>query len=146
MATETLIKVSYISKGEKLKMLRTGQKLSQRKLAKRLGVTKSVISYYESGDRYPSYDVLIRMAHLFHVTTDYLLDIGKEDIYILTTPYFLNLFIKSPNFEPVETPFIRFSLFVKKVVASVACSIDIPSLGSNCNNSLRAFSTSANIL
>ena len=77
MATETLIKVSYISKGEKLKMLRTRQKLSQRKLAKRLGVAKSVISYYESWDRYPSYDVVVKMAHLFHVTTDYLLDIEK---------------------------------------------------------------------
>ena len=63
--------------GEKLKMLRTGQKLSQRELAERLGVAKSVISYYESGDRYPSYDVLVKMAHLFHVTTDYLLDIEK---------------------------------------------------------------------
>ena len=58
-------------------MLRTGQKLSQRELAERLGVAKSVISYYESGDRYPSYDVLVKMAHLFHVTTDYLLDIEK---------------------------------------------------------------------
>ena len=63
--------------GEKLKMLRTGQKLSLRELAERLGVAKSVISYYESGDRYPSYDVLVKMAHLFHVTTDYLLDIEK---------------------------------------------------------------------
>ena len=63
--------------GEKLKMLRTGQKLSQRELAERLGVAKSVISYYESGDRYPSYDVLVKMSHLFHVTTDYLLDIEK---------------------------------------------------------------------
>ena len=58
-------------------MLRTGQKLSQRELAERLGVAKSVISYYESGDRCPSYDVLVKMAHLFHVTTDYLLDIEK---------------------------------------------------------------------
>lgn len=63
--------------GDKLKKLRTGQKLSQRELADRIGVAKSVISYYESGDRYPSYDVLVKMAHLFHVTTDYLLDIDK---------------------------------------------------------------------
>ena len=63
--------------GERLKLLRTGQKLSQRELAEKLGVAKSVISYYESGDRYPSYDVLVKMAHLFHVTTDYLLDIEK---------------------------------------------------------------------
>lgn len=66
--------------GEKLKLLRTGQKLSQRELAERLGVAKSVISYYESGDRYPSYDVLVKMAHAFHVTTDYLLDIERTRI------------------------------------------------------------------
>lgn len=66
--------------GEKLKLLRTGQKLSQRELAERLGVAKSVVSYYESGDRYPSYDVLIKIAHLFHVTTDYLFDIEKTRV------------------------------------------------------------------
>lgn len=66
--------------GEKLKLLRTGQKLSQRELAERLGVAKSVVSYYESGDRYPSYDVLIKIAHLFRVTTDYLLDIEKTRV------------------------------------------------------------------
>lgn len=66
--------------GEKLKSLRTGQKLSQRELAERLGVAKSIISYYESGDRYPSYDVLVKLARLFHVTTDYLLDIEKTRI------------------------------------------------------------------
>lgn len=64
--------------GEKLKALRTGQKLSQRELAERLGVAKSIVSYYESGDRYPSYDILVKMAHLFHVTTDYLLDVDKN--------------------------------------------------------------------
>ena len=64
--------------GEKLKSLRTGQKLSQRELAERLGVAKSIISYYESGDRYPSYDILVKLARLFHVTTDYLLDIDKS--------------------------------------------------------------------
>lgn len=64
--------------GEKLKALRTGLKLSQRELAERLGVAKSIVSYYESGDRYPSYDILVKMARLFHVTTDYLLDVDKN--------------------------------------------------------------------
>ncbi len=62
---------------EKLKALRKSQKLTQQELANRLGVAKSVVSYYESGNRYPSYDVLIKIAHIFHVTTDYLLDIDK---------------------------------------------------------------------
>lgn len=66
--------------GDKLKKLRTGQKLTQQQLAERLGVAKSVVSYYESGDRYPSYDVLVKIARIFHVTTDYLLDIEKKRI------------------------------------------------------------------
>ena len=64
--------------GEKLKMLRTGQKMTQQALADRIGVAKSVVSYYESGERYPSYDVLVRIAHIFHTTTDYLLDMKRE--------------------------------------------------------------------
>ena len=62
---------------EKLKSLRKSQKLTQQELADRLGVAKSVVSYYESGDRFPSYDVLIKIAHRFPLTTDYLLDVDK---------------------------------------------------------------------
>ena len=60
--------------------IRTARKhcgLTQQELADRLGVAKSVVSYYESGDRFPSYDVLVKIAHRFHVTTDYLLDVDK---------------------------------------------------------------------
>lgn len=66
--------------GEKLKALRTSQKMTQQQLADRIGVAKSVVSYYESGDRYPSYDVLVKIAHVFHTTTDYLLDVKKEKV------------------------------------------------------------------
>ena len=41
------------------------------------GVAVSAISSYESGNRYPSYDVLINLAHIFHVSTDYLLGLNK---------------------------------------------------------------------
>lgn len=66
--------------GEKLKSLRTSQKLTQQQLADRIGVAKSVVSYYESGDRYPSYDVLVKIARIFHTTTDYLLDVSKDSV------------------------------------------------------------------
>ena len=64
--------------GEKLKELRKAQKLTQRELAERLNVAKSVVSYYESGDRFPSYDVLIKISRTFHVTTDYLLGVERK--------------------------------------------------------------------
>lgn len=66
--------------GTKLKTLRVGMNLTQQQLATRLGVAKSVVSYYESGDRFPSYDVLIKIARTFHTTTDYLLGIERERV------------------------------------------------------------------
>ena len=66
--------------GKRLKMLRTNKKLTQQQLADRLGVAKSVVSYYESGDRFPSYDVLIKIARTFHVTTDYLLNLERTRV------------------------------------------------------------------
>lgn len=70
--------------GEKLKSLGTSQKLTRQQLADRIGVAKSVVSYYESGARYPSYDVLVEIARIFHTTTDYLLDISKDSIIDVT--------------------------------------------------------------
>ena len=67
--------------GEKLKALRSGMHLTQAQLAERIGVTNSIIGRYETGDRFPSYDVLVQIAYTFHVTTDYLL--GKERMCML---------------------------------------------------------------
>ena len=64
--------------GNKLRTLRTQAGMSQSELAKRLNITKSVISYYELQERTPSSDVLIRLADIFHVSTDYLYGITHE--------------------------------------------------------------------
>lgn len=61
--------------GSRLKKLRTNANLTQADLAQRLGLTKSVISAYETDTRLPSYDVLIHISKIFHVTTDFLLGI-----------------------------------------------------------------------
>lgn len=62
-----------VNMGEKLKSLRTEKNLTQKQVADRIGLAISAVSSYESGSRYPSYDVLVRLAHIFHVSTDYLL-------------------------------------------------------------------------
>lgn len=59
--------------GDKLKSLRIEKKLTQKQVADRIGLAISAVSSYESSSRYPSYDVLVRLAHIFHVSTDYLL-------------------------------------------------------------------------
>ena len=57
----------------KLKQLRVAKKMKQAQVADIVGVNKSAISAYENGLRQPSYQVLIKLANLYRVTTDYLL-------------------------------------------------------------------------
>ena len=57
----------------KLKEVREQSGVSQKKIAEYLGITRSAYSNYEQGIREPSYDILIKLAKLYDVTTDYLL-------------------------------------------------------------------------
>lgn len=63
--------------GKQLKKLRLEAGLTQKQLASQIGVTKSVISFYELQERIPSPEVLVKLAAVFHVSTDYLLGIEK---------------------------------------------------------------------
>ena len=65
----------FVEFHELLKQLRTEAGLTQKQLGERIGVPKSVISYYELQERIPSPDTLKKIAAEFHVTTDYLLGI-----------------------------------------------------------------------
>jgi len=72
--------VNLVDFGDKLKELRMQAGMTQRQLAALIGVTKSVISFYELRERAPSPDVLVKLARIFHVSTDYLLGIDKSDM------------------------------------------------------------------
>lgn len=65
--------IHLVNMGEKLKFLKIEKKLAQKQVADRIGLDISAVSSYESGTRYPFYDVLAKLAHIFHVSTDYLL-------------------------------------------------------------------------
>ena len=65
--------------GSRLKKLRTNAGLTQAQLGNQVGVTKSVISYYELQERSPSPDVLIKLSQIFHVSTDELLGVSKGE-------------------------------------------------------------------
>lgn len=84
-----------VNLGNRLKALRTGRRLTQKQLSEQIGIAVSAISSYESGTRYPSYDVLISLARIFHVSTDYLLgldhqekidvsDLSREEVEVIT--------------------------------------------------------------
>ncbi len=64
--------------GNTLKSLRLQRNLTQAQLAAKLGLTKSVISAYETDLRLPSYYTLIQISKIFNVSTDYLLGVERK--------------------------------------------------------------------
>ena len=63
--------------GKTIKELRLEEGISQRELGNRLNVCNQTVSFWESGQREPDLDTLIKIAHYFQVSTDFLL--GNED-------------------------------------------------------------------
>lgn len=68
--------MSYYDFGDILKTLRKNNGLTQSELGRHVGLSKAVVSKYETGIGYPNFETLIRIAKYFGVTTDYLL--GEE--------------------------------------------------------------------
>lgn len=83
--------------GARIAALRRNSGLSQASLAKALGISASAVGMYEQGRREPSADGIVRIAALFHVSTDYLLTgtpRTQEDLV------FLRSFLQSCRQDP----------------------------------------------
>ncbi len=61
----------------RLKELRKNKGISQLRLATELNTTQNTISRYETGEREPGIDELIKIADFFNVSVDYL--IGRTE-------------------------------------------------------------------
>ncbi len=62
---------------QKLKTQRTQLGYSQKQVADKLGVSPSIVSGYETGERTPSTENLLALSYLYNVSTDYLL--GRQN-------------------------------------------------------------------
>lgn len=71
---------------KKITLLRQQNELSQSEVARRIGISSSAVSAYEADEISPSLETLVKLAQLFHVSTDYLLDVDyPRDKAILDT-------------------------------------------------------------
>jgi transcriptional regulator with XRE-family HTH domain len=64
--------------GQRIVEMRTALGWSQVELAKRLRVAKQTVSNWENENIQPSIEMLVRLAKLFNVTTDYMLGFEHE--------------------------------------------------------------------
>lgn len=65
---------------EKLKALREARGLTQQQVAQRVGISKAMISAYETASKAPSIEVLIRLSRLFGVSVDYLVCVDAPKV------------------------------------------------------------------
>ena len=63
---------------ERIKSLREQNGLTQAKLAKQLGITRSSVNAWEMGISVPSTQYVVEIAHLFKVSTDYILGVDTS--------------------------------------------------------------------
>ena len=64
---------------KRLRYLREYDAVTQREIADALCIDRSTYAYYELGETQPSLLMLVRLARLYDVTTDYLLGIQPEE-------------------------------------------------------------------
>lgn len=63
--------------GDRIRRLREDRKYRQEQVATVLRVNRKAISHYENNMREPSFETLIKIAELYHVSTDYLLGVDN---------------------------------------------------------------------
>lgn len=65
--------------GEKIKNLRIERDMTQSELAAVLGVSSASVGLWEINKRQPDIAILVKIAKVFNVTTDYLLGYNTEN-------------------------------------------------------------------
>lgn len=63
---------------ERLRTLRENSGKTQEEVSNALNIARGTYTHYELGKRKPDFDILIKLAGFFNVTTDYLL--GRSDL------------------------------------------------------------------
>ena len=67
--------------GFHLKSLRKSHSLTQKEFGAKVGLSKAVVSKYENGLGFPTFDVLVQIAEYFGVTTDFSSGSSKKQNY-----------------------------------------------------------------
>ncbi len=62
--------------GSQIRYLRKSNNLTQKELSNQLGLTPKMISFYENSERIPPIDIVVKLAEIFNVSSDYLLGVS----------------------------------------------------------------------
>jgi transcriptional regulator with XRE-family HTH domain len=97
--------------GERLKSVRERRGLKQNKVALHLGVHNSTLAKYESGEREPDNETLMKLAEYYEVNTDWILS-GETKL------------INDPAKNAVMEAYFRLPQDKKKIIDEIIKSFD----------------------
>ena len=63
---------------DRIKALREENQMTQAELARRLSITRASVNAWEMGISVPSTQYIVELADIFHISTDYLLDVDRS--------------------------------------------------------------------
>ena len=63
---------------DRIKTLREENQMTQAELARRLSITRASVNAWEMGISAPSTQYIVELAGIFHISTDYLLDVDRS--------------------------------------------------------------------
>ena len=93
---------------DRIKDLREKNELTQTALAKKLNVTRSSVNAWEMGISVPSTALIVDIAKLFHISTDYLLGIKETstlDISYLNEKETMLVYSMVEYFKSIKSPY-----------------------------------------
>lgn len=68
-----MINFDMVKTGRRIRELRVERGLSQKELAEQIGVAQNTVAQYEKGTAKTSLEVIVNLAVILNITTDYLL-------------------------------------------------------------------------
>lgn len=102
--------------------LRKSFNLKQDFLAKKIGISRSVLSYYESGKSEPTLSILIKLSDFFNISIDKLI---SEDLFDAKSSDF-NIDLFSIDNLKIDLEYKKQRYIEEKNILNEICTIDIP--------------------
>lgn len=90
---------------------------TQKEVALDLGISVQAVSYWETGERMPSYEKLFQLADLYNVSLDVLLGRNEESYD------FIRREDRQDRFSPHEVSLVRSYRLQPQAVQNVICDI-----------------------
>ena len=108
--------------GDKIKLARKSQRITQQALADRLGVHRSTIANYEISRRKPSVTEIRQIAQILHVDVNYLLEgsevDSQEELLTRATDVFTDLNISTEDKDAIFRDLMEIYMKGKNVSES----------------------------